>query len=71
MKRHGPATLAAVQGHVQRLRPDEYIDLPDATRSGLRERAAQRRAERVLKAALVACLVLTLLAFAGMIGGGP
>ena len=61
MKRHGPAVLAAAQGHIRRLDQgsDPLCDY-DWTRSGVERRSRERlmgRADRILLWVLV-CLAL-------------
>lgn len=72
-RRHGPATLAAFQGHIERLEHAAApIELPDFTVSGINRRRRELGLTTAQLALLWLLVVLTLLAILGVAleGGG-
>lgn len=74
-RKHGPATLAAFQGHIEKLEDDlarPPIELPDFTVRGINRRVRERRLGVAERALVWACIALAVLGVIGnAIGGGP
>lgn len=70
-RRHGPATLAAFQGHIERMRHDAApLELPDCTAAGINRRQREAGMTAAQLALFWFLTLFTLLAIAGLTFGG-